>query len=195
MRLSVGASASGSRTISAAVAQLLVVSPLGRVMSMRIKKVLLVGLCLVALLVVVVLLRPDTRAFFAMQTESIRHAGTWEDDPQNWHRAFSEHQPAQVKVIHSKYWRSDHFTVEFIYYFEVEATQEWRDAFLKKRGLTQVAPSVARSFRANMHSDDTPGWFAPDPVELYDVWDRAGYFGSVWIVKTNGHIFFYDMQL
>ena len=36
---------------------------------------------------------------------------------------------------------------------------------------------------------------APDPVARYDVWDQAGYFGSVWVDKTNGHIFFYDMQL
>ena len=142
-----------------------------------------------------VLLRPNFRAFLALQIEGIRHAGTWEDDPGNWYRAFQEQQPAQVKVVHSKYWRSDHFTVEFIYYFEVEATPEWRDEFLKKRGLTHVAPSVARSFRSNMQSDDTPGWFAPDPVKLYDVWDRVGYFGSVWIAKTNAHIFFYDMQL
>ena len=164
-------------------------------MRKRIKQVLLVGLCFATLLVVVVLLQPDTRAFFAMQADSIRRAGTWEDDPKNWYRAFKEEQPTQVKVIHSKYWRSNHFTEEFIYYFDVEATPEWRDAFLKKRGLTQVSPSAARSFRTNTHSDDTPGWFAPDPVELYDVWDKNGYFGSVWINKTNGHIYFYDAQL
>ena len=82
-----------------------------------------------------------------------------------------------------------------MYYFEVEAPLEWKDAFLKKHGLIRVSPSAARSFRTNVHSDATPAWFAPDPVELYDVWDKAGYFGSVWINRTNGHIFFYDVQL
>ena len=160
-------------------------------MSKRIKQVLVIGIPLIALFVVMFEIPP----FFVMQADSILHAGTWEDDPQNWHRAFGEQQPAQVKVIHSKYWRSNHFTEEFIYYFEVEATPLWRDAFLKKHGLTQISPSVARSFRTNIHSDDTPGWFAPDAVELYDVWDKAGGFGSVWINKTNGHVFFYDMRL
>ena len=164
-------------------------------MSKRVKRVLLIGILLVAVSVVMIALRPDTRAFFAMQADSIQHAGTWEDDPQNWYRAFRQQQPAEIKVVHSKYWRSSHFTYEFIYYFEVEATPEWRDAFLKKRGLTQVSPSAARSFRTNTHSDDTPGWFAPEPVELYDVWDKGGYFGSVWINKTSGHIYFYDAQL
>jgi hypothetical protein len=123
------------------------------------------------------------------------HAGAWEDDPQNWHRAFKEQPPTQLKVIHSKYWKSDHFTEEFIYYFEVEGTPEWTDAFLKRHGLTPVSPSVARSFRTNINSEDIPGWFAPDPAGLYDIWDKAGYFGSVWINKTNGHVFFYEMQL
>ncbi len=171
------------------------VSPLDHHMSKRIKQVLLFGVSLVILLVAIVALSPDTRAFFAMQADGIRNAGTWEDDPRNWFRAFGEEQPTQVKVVHSKYWRSNHFTKEFIYYFEVEATTEWRDAFLTKRELTQVHPSVARSFRMNTHSDDIPGWFAPDPVELYDVWDKAGYFGSIWINKTNGHIYFYDAEL
>jgi hypothetical protein len=164
-----------------------------RGMKKRVKLLLVIGASLIALLLVMAALRSDP--FFAMQANSIRLAGTWEDDPQNWYRAFKERAPAQVKVVHSKYWRSSHFTYEFIYYFEVEATPEWRNEFLKKRGLTQVSSSIARSFRTNTRSDMTPNWFAPDPVELYDVWDKPGYFGSVWVNKTNGHIHFYDIQL
>lgn len=130
-----------------------------------------------------------------MQAESLVHAGTWEDDPQNWNRAFKERQPASVKIIHSKYWRSNRFTYEFVYYFEVDAAPEWKNNFLKSRELIQVDASAAHGFRDNVHSDDTPAWFAPDPVNQYEVWDRTGYPGSVWINKTNGHIFFYDMQL
>jgi len=164
----------------------------------RIKQALAVGTLLVVLLAAIavfIALQPDTRALFAMQADSMRHAGRWEDEPQNWYRAFHEQPPAKVKVVHSKYWRSNHFTYEFMYWFEIEAPPEWKDEFLKKRQLTQVSPSVARSFRTNTHSDDTPAWFAPDPVELYDVWDKAGYFGSVWINRSNGHIHFYDVQL
>lgn len=164
-------------------------------MTRHIKQFLIISISLVTLYIVMVVLHPGTLAFFAMQADSIRHAGTWEDDPQNWYRAFGEQTPAQVQVIHSKYWRSDHFTYECIYYFEVKATPEWRDAFLKEHGLTNISPSVATSFRTNNHSDDTPHWFAPGPVELYDVWDKPGYFGSVWINKTNGYIYFYDVNI
>ncbi|HEY4416165.1 MAG TPA: hypothetical protein VGO57_10770 [Verrucomicrobiae bacterium] len=164
-------------------------------MKKRHKMVLVAGIFSVALLSLFFLLRPGAFSFFARQIEGIGHAGTWEDDPQNWYRAFKESQPAQVKVVHSKYWRSNHFTEEFIYFFEIEASPEWLRAFLKQRGLTQVAPEKVGSFRANINSSDAPIWFAPDPVGLYEVWDRPGYFGSVWINRTNGHIYFYDMQL
>ena len=93
-------------------------------MSKRIKKVLTRLVSLVVLLVIAFILQPGIIPFFAMQVDSIQHAGTWEDDPKNWYRAFNEEQPAEVKVVHSKYWRSDHFTLEFTYYFEVQATPE-----------------------------------------------------------------------
>lgn len=125
----------------------------------------------------------------------MQNAGTWEDDPQNWNRAFNQPQPADIRVVHSKYWKSDHFTDEFAYYFELHASPEWKDAFLKKRSVQLVPPAEARSYRQNMHDDLTPAWFAPDPVENYEVWDQPGRFGSVWINKTNGNIFFYAIQL
>ena len=137
----------------------------------------------------------DLATFFGLQTTSVLNAGTWEDDPKNWSRAFNRPQPAEVKVIHSKYWKSNHFTHEFAYFFEVQVSPEWKDAFLKNLNVEPVPASQARSFRTNMHSDLTPSWFAPDPVENYEVWDKPGRFGTVWINKTNGNIFFYSVQL
>lgn len=82
-----------------------------------------------------------------------------------------------------------------MYYFEVQSMPDWKDAFLKEHNLQLVSPSVARSFRTNNHSDDTPSWFAPDPIDGYEVWDKAGNSGSVWINKTTGYIFIYDWQI
>jgi len=161
----------------------------------RIKNALLICFYLVALLVMAVMLKPDAFTFFMLQADGILHAGTWNDDPKNWRRAFGEATPATVKVIHSYYWRSNHFTDEHIFYFEVQAAPEWKEAYLKKLGLVPVAPPVARSYDTNNHYDKTPKWFAPDSVENYEAWDQPGGYGSVWINKTNGHIFFYDWQL
>jgi hypothetical protein len=167
----------------------------GHAMNKYIKKFLIILVSLGALLFVAFILMPDVRTFTILQVSDMLRAGTWEDDPKNWYRAFNEEQPAEIKVVHSKYWKSNHFTDEFIYFFEVQAMPKWKEAFLRKRNFELVSTSSARSFRTNNHSDITPDWFAPDPVDKYDVWDTAGSFGSVWINKTNGHMFFYDVQL
>src|SRR5882757_5268739 len=116
-----------------------------------VKWVLLVMGSAAALFVIACILMPDVGKFFLLQADSIQHAGTWEDDPKNWYRAFNEAQPSDVKVVHSKYWRSNHFTYEFVYYFEVEATPAWREAFLRKRNAELVSASAAASYRSNNH--------------------------------------------
>lgn len=139
---------------------------------------------------------PQTRAlitFFALQASNAKNAGVWEDDPKNWSRAFGADQPAEISVIHSKYWKSNHFTDEFAYFFEVQASPEWKNAFLKQLNVEPVPASKARGFRVN--SDLTPSWFTPDPIDAYEVWDKPGHSGSVWITKTNGHMFFFAIQL
>jgi hypothetical protein len=125
--------------------------------------------------------------------ESAQDAGTWEDDPKNWRRAFGEDPPQDVSVVHSYYWGSDHFTHEFIYFFEVEASPTWRDAFIKSRDAVSVPASKASCFEVGY--DGTPVWFVPKPVEQYEVWDRPGYRGSLWLNKTNEHFYFYGVQL
>jgi len=74
-------------------------------MRKRKKGVFIFLVSLVALLLIAFEPRPIL-LFTAMQADSSQHAGTWEDDPKNWYRAFNEEQPAQVKVIHSKYGKS-----------------------------------------------------------------------------------------
>ena len=121
------------------------------------------------------------------------NAGTWHDDPKNWNRAFGQDPPEGVSVVHSYYWESDHFTHEFIYFFEVKASHQWLEAFLRERKAEPVAPQNARRFE--VHYDGTPDWFVPDPIESYDVWDKPGYHGSIWEKKSDGHIYFYGVQL
>jgi len=169
--------------------------PLQSIIRRRVKNLLLVGFYLVALLVMAAMFKPDTFTFLMLQADGILHAGTWEDDSKNWRRAFGEDTPAAVKVIHSKYWRSNHFTDEHMYYFEVQPTPEWKETYLKQNNLVPVPPPAASSFHSNTSSDQTPKWYVPGPVENYEAWDQAGGSGSVWVDKTNGHIFFYDIQL
>ncbi len=96
-------------------------------------------------------------------------------------------------MIHSYYWRSDHFTTEYIYFFEITASPQWRESFIKQREAGSVAASNARSFEVGY--DKTPAWFVTAPVENFHVWDRPGYHGSVWMNRMNEHLYFYGVQL
>jgi len=123
------------------------------------------------------------------------NAGEWEDAPENWYRAFGQAPPTGVSVVHSYYRETDHFTHEYIYYFEVDASPEWQQAFLNKRNLGLVPESNAWGARTGNGGEGIPNWFAPDPVEQYDVWDLPKYHGSVWIDKSNGHMYFYGASM
>src|SRR5690348_10176314 len=97
-------------------------------------------------------------------TCSCHRSGTWNDDPKNWERAFSEHTPTNIGVVHSMYWRSAHWTYEYAYYFEV--TGAVRRVLLSDTNLVQLASTNA-SFE---HFGEKPAWFAPKPFEAYEVW-------------------------
>ena len=95
--------------------------------------------------------------------------GKWDDDKKNWSRAFNgQTPPSDVKVIHSRYWRSPHFTYEAYYYFELTASQGFLEGWLK--GLVKVAPS-----KDNIGPlPDKPAWFLPKSIESYDMWKPQG---------------------
>lgn len=122
-------------------------------------------------------------------------AGTWEDDPNNWYRAFQEPVPSGVTVIHSKYWKSDHFTHEYIFYFEVKASDEWKNNFIKEGNLVLFTPSRDDDEQF-YRSTKQPIWYLPGYVSDYEVWGEAGYnYGTIFIHKETGHIFFDGGQL
>jgi hypothetical protein len=123
-------------------------------------------------------------------------SGTWEDDSGNWERAFKSTKPDDVKIVHSKHWRSPHWTYEFAYFFEIEANAKLKEQMFTQNKLRQLAGSDA----ANAKEDtwDPPAWFAPKAVDAYDVWiyeeEPRGNF-RVLIDKETGTIFLTDHQV
>ena len=157
------------------------------------KKVLLLAAVLIGGIIVVAGYIAYINSPLGIIARGNPNAGTWHDDPKNWRRAFGEDPPENVSVVHSYYWESDHFTHEFIYFFEVKASRQWLAAFVKDRKAEPVAAEDARGFE--VHYDGTPEWFVPDPAGSYEVWDRPGYHGSIWVHKKTGHVYFYGVQL
>ena len=62
-------------------------------------------------------------------------SGTWEDDPSNWTKAFRSTKPEDVVVLHSRYWRSAHWSYEAGHVFEVAANSKLRDQLFRENKL------------------------------------------------------------
>jgi len=124
-------------------------------------------------------------------------AGTWEDDPQNWSRAFRSTKPPDVTVVHSRYWRSPHWTYEFQYFFEIAANIKLKKQLLAKNKLRQVTEDEATKIKKNVFGD-APSWFAPKSVTEYDVWvfaDAPNRNLKVLVDKKSGVMFLSDYQV
>jgi hypothetical protein len=124
-------------------------------------------------------------------------AGTWEDDSGNWNRAFQSTRPPDVTVVHSKYWRSAHWTYEFQYFFEIAPNQPLRDQLLTSNKMRQATGEEATQIRMTVFGD-APSWFAPKGVSEYEVWvlegERDRHF-KVLIDRKSGAMFLNDYQV
>jgi hypothetical protein len=124
-------------------------------------------------------------------------AGTWEDDPDNWERAFNSRKPDHVIVVHSRFSRFPHFTDEFEYFFHIRANSTLRDQIFQNNDLVGVEDTTEVSHYYE-GGGKIPGWFLPKPAGRYDAWqcrDISWCTYKVFIDRDNGDIFITDRQL
>lgn len=84
-------------------------------------------------------------------------AGTWEDDPGNWSRAFQSTKPPEVAVVHSKYWRSAHWTSEFEYFFEIAPNPQLKAQLFGENNVRQATGDEASQIKKNVFGDPHHG--------------------------------------
>lgn len=123
-------------------------------------------------------------------------SGTWEDDPKNWDRAFRSNKPGDAIVLHSRYWRSPHFTLEFEYFFEIKAHEGLKKQLFMMNSLVRLEGTDAAKAFQNVFTDRPP-WFLPKTEDKYDVWiyrdEPRGNF-RVFIDKDTGNLLLTDYQ-
>ena len=124
-------------------------------------------------------------------------SGTWEDDPGNWERAFRSKKPDDVVVLHSKYWRSPHWTYEFQYFFEVQRNGEFQKRLFTHNPLVRLQGGDAVRAKRDFFGE-APDWFAPKPIDEYEIWVYAdeprGNF-RLFVDKRTGHLFLTDYSV
>ncbi|MES0491020.1 MAG: hypothetical protein ABUK01_13565 [Leptospirales bacterium] len=125
-------------------------------------------------------------------------AGTWEDDPDNWERAFGSEKPTFVSIIHSKYWRSPHFTYEFQYFFSFKKNQQFLDVLIRNDLIQVYGKRASEAKKDTRH--EAPEWFAPKAANMYRVYilkdaDVNWIQYIILIDKNTGTIFMSDISL
>lgn len=119
-------------------------------------------------------------------------AGTWEDDPRNWERAFGQRQPEGIKVVHSRYTQTPHFTHESQCFFEIAPNEELRKEMTDPETVLEIPPEERdKHFRLRMVFSDHPSWFAPKDPGAYNIYvgktPRNNYF--LFVDKASGAMF------
>jgi hypothetical protein len=123
-------------------------------------------------------------------------SGTWENDPDNWGRAFQSTKPDDVVVLHSKYWRSPHWTYEFEYFFEIERNDALQKQLFTQNKLVRLEGQDAIKAKDNFFGE-SPAWFAPKTADQYEVWvyEEAESHFRVFADKETGNLFLTDYQV
>lgn len=119
--------------------------------------------------------------------------GIWVDDAGNFKRVFGFNQPGDVKVLHSYYWKSLHWTVEYSYFIALEASQKFAARLTSGEQMTAVAPEEKL---LDSCGGKRPQWFLPKPLASYEAWfPKAGSGYRVFRDKTDGTLFLCDQRL
>jgi hypothetical protein len=124
-------------------------------------------------------------------------SGTWDDDPDNWGRAFNSVKPDEVVVLHSRYSRFPHFTLEFEYFFEIEHNDSLVEQLFTQNRLVKKGSLNEGEFDYG-RSGEAPPWFAPKSLDSYDIWigeDSTRSNFQVLIDKETLHLFLTDYLL
>jgi hypothetical protein len=119
--------------------------------------------------------------------------GTWVDDGGNFKRVFGFSKPPEVKVLHSYYWKSPHWSVEYRYFISLQASAKFVDGLTSSELMTVVVPDSAV---LDICGGERPKWFLPKSLGNYDVWvprAAAGY--RVFRDRADGALFLCDQRL
>jgi len=98
--------------------------------------------------------------------------------------------PADIELFNGQYWRSAHWTLEYIMYLEFKPTEIWWNEFLKKNNIVEDN-NEWKGIPA-----DAPDWFKPsDSFIRYRIesdFDKGSrYFRN----KLTGICYIYEIQL
>ena len=96
--------------------------------------------------------------------------------------------PPDFKIINGQFWKSPHWSYEYITFLHFKAPTKWIDEFIQLNDL-QIATGNQSL------PDDTPEWFEPKIGQKVYI-EKEFSDGSMYFVnEKTGEVFFYEIQL
>ena len=101
-----------------------------------------------------------------------------------------------VQIVNGQYWKSVHWTYEYVVFLELKPSNKWRKKFFD---LYKAEDNLIGKFNPenNSHLTDGPNWFVnPDwfhPTEDFEVYN--GYGGKYYWNEKENTLLFYEIQL
>jgi hypothetical protein len=119
--------------------------------------------------------------------------GTYVDDKRNFERSFGSKCPAGLRVMHSIFIQTPHFTEEHMYYFDLTPVSnsvmpQW---LTNAPGIVQTTNGLEGIPWPFAPRKDHPKWFAPESSTNYDIWYHTNTSYVVLRNKRAGEIFVY----
>ena len=120
------------------------------------------------------------------------NSGTWEDDPETWNKVFGEEVPSEVEIIHSRFWKSAHWSYEFEVFFEIKTNH----SFFKKYFINNADVKKVKKLQfQDYYFQEKPIWFLPKTIENYVIWTNENENLKIYVDKKTYHIFYTYFQV
>lgn len=125
--------------------------------------------------------------------------GRWENDPNNWGRAFGDSTlPEGVTVVHSVYWRSKSLPREDGWIFELKLSPERRKVLFENLKLREPKPDEDHIVK--LLKTAQPSWFLPKPAARYRITigkggEKSGVYTGSFEDTESGTIFLVGVGL
>ncbi len=134
--------------------------------------------------------------FVCLVANGLAKAGHWDDDPKNWERAFGVPVPKDVRVIHSSYMRTPHFTREEEFSFQFKAPPGYVAGWVTHDKMQESGP--ADEVQIQELKARRPKWFLPKPPSAYQGWSFPAESHSnfhLFMDRETGDVFYTDSQM
>lgn len=96
--------------------------------------------------------------------------------------------PVGFKIYNGQYWKSSHWSYEYITFLHFKASTNWIDDFIKLNDLQIATGNYSMPY-------DAPKWFTPKVGQKVYI-EKGITQGSMYFVdEKTGEVFFYEIQL